>query len=113
MATWATSWCGRSALEGAVLFIMIPSLIYIFQRKLKGLDIEARAGSWWFLYLGLLMLDMELFSQDQPFALSTTAHLAVLTGLAFLVLPLAVNSALTEASPHALIRLETDPQLTD
>ncbi len=113
MATWATSWCGRSALEGAVLLIIVPSLVYIFMGKSQGHPIDAWAGSWWILYLGLLMLDMELFSQGQPLALSTPAHLAVLAALALLILPIAVHSALPDISPHALTHLGNDQPQTD
>ncbi len=74
---------------------------------------DAWAGSWWILYLGLLMLDMELFSQGQPLALSTPAHLAVLAALALLILPIAVQSALPDISPHALIHLGNDQPQTD
>ena len=36
MATWATSWTGRTALEGAVLVISIPSLMYVLVRSVQG-----------------------------------------------------------------------------
>jgi len=55
-------------------------------------------------------LDMELFSKGQPLELTNLAHLAVLAGMALLVLPIAVNSALPEVSPHALTHLGNDPQ---
>ena len=105
MATWATSWCGRQALEGAVTVILIPTLIYALNRWRQRQPIDARAGLWWFLYLGVLLLDMELFSAGQPFALPTGLHLLMLTGLALGILPLAVNSALPQISPHALTGL--------
>ena len=109
MATWATNWTGRTALEGAVLAIGIPSLLFALHNWRKHQQIETKAGLWWALYLGLLVLDMELFSQGQPLELSNLAHLAVLAGMALLVLPIAVNSALPEVSPHALTHLKTDP----
>ena len=108
MATWATSWSGRDALEGAVLVIAIPSLIYALSNAWKGHPVELKSGLWWALYLGLLILDMELFSAGQPLELSMGWHLTVLAGLAMAVMPLAVNSALMEASPHALTSL-TEP----
>lgn len=113
MATWATNWCGRTALEGAVLAIGIPSLLFALHNWRKHQQIETKAGLWWGLYLGLLVLDMELFSQGQPLELSNLAHLAVLAGMALLVLPIAVNSALPEVSPHALTQLKTAQQPTD
>ncbi|QNG27617.1 APC family permease [Synechococcus sp. HK01-R] len=105
MATWATSWCGRPALEGAVVVILIPTLIYVANRWRQRQPIDARAGLWWILYLGLLLLDMELFSEGQPFALPTGLHLLLLTVLALVVLPLAVKNALPQVSPHALTGL--------
>ena len=109
MATWATNWCGRTALEGAVLAIGIPSLLFALHNWRKHQPIETKAGLWWGLYLGLLVLDMELFSKGQPLELTNLAHLAVLAGMALLVLPIAVNSALPEVSSHALTHLRNDP----
>ena len=109
MATWATSWTGRTALEGAVLVISIPSLMYVLVRSIEGQPMDLRAGLWWGLYLGLLTLDMELFSQGQRWALPTGWHLALLAGLALAVMPLAVNSALPHASAHALTNLTEPP----
>lgn len=113
MATWATNWCGRTALEGAVIAIGIPSLLYALHNWRKQQPIETKAGLWWGLYLGLLVLDMELFSKGQPLQLSNFSHLAVLAGIALLMLPIAVNSALPEISPHALTHLGSDPQPPD
>ena len=112
MATWATSWSGRDALEGAVLVIALPSLIYAFSNAWRGHPIEMKSGLWWALYLGLLILDMELFSAGQPLELSMGLHLTVLAVLAMAIMPLAVNSALTEASPHALTTLTETADLT-
>ena len=111
MATWAANWCGRTALEGAVLAIGIPSMLFAVHNWRKQQPIETRAGLWWGLYLGVLILDMELFSRGQPLQLPNLAHLAVLAGLALLVLPIAVHSALREVSPHALTQLGNDSDL--
>ena len=54
------------------------------------------------LYLGVLLLDLELFSTGQPLELGTIAHLLVLAGLSLLVLPIAVRTALPQVSPDAL-----------
>ena len=54
---------------------------------------------------------MELFSTGQPLELPMGWHLTVLAGLALAVMPLAVNSALKDASPHALTPL-TQPKET-
>ena len=88
--------------------ITVPSLIYALSNAWKGQPIELTSALWWALYLGLLILDMELFSTGQPLELPMGWHLTVLAGLAMAVMPLAVNSALTEASPHAITTL-TEP----
>ena len=106
-ASWACNWCGRIALEGAVVAIGLPSLIYAVACWIRRQPIETRAGAWWALYLGVLVLDMELFSPGRPLALGTGSHLLVLAGLSLLVLPLAVHTALPVVSPHALTRLGT------
>ncbi len=113
MATWATNWCGRIALEGAVIAIGIPSLLFALYNWRKQQPIETKAGLWWGLYLGLLVLDMELFSSGQPLQLPNHSHLAVLAGIALLILPIAVNSALPEISPLALTHLNNEFQQPD
>ena len=105
IATWAISWTGRPALEGAVVVIAVPSLIYVIVQSSRHHPTDLRSGLWWALYLGLLVLDMELFSKGQPWALATGWHLSVLALMALAVMPLAVSSALTDASPHALTDL--------
>ena len=106
-ASWAAMWCGRVALQGAVLAIGLPSLIYALYCWWRGAAIEMRSGAWWGLYLGVLLLDVELFSSGQPFALGTIPHLLVLAGLSLLVLPIAVGTALPQVSADALTnRLE-------
>ena len=95
-------WCGRVALQGAVLAIVLPSLIYALYSWWRGAAIEMRSGAWWGLYLGVLLLDVELFSSGQPFALGTIPHLLVLAGLSLLVLPIAVGIALPQVSADAL-----------
>ena len=101
-ASWAAMWCGRVALQGAVLAIGLPSLIYALYCWWCGAAIEMRSGAWWGLYLGVLLLDVELFSSGQPFALGTIPHLLVLAGLSLLVLPIAVGTALPQVSADAL-----------
>ena len=101
-ASWAAMWCGRVALQGAVLAIGLPSLIYALYCWWRGAAIEMRSGAWWGLYLGVLLLDVELFSSGQPFALGTIPHLLVLAGLSLLVLPIAVGTALPQVSADAL-----------
>ena len=106
-ASWACNWCGRIALEGAVVAIGLPSLIYAAACWIRRQPIDTRAGAWWALYLGMLVLDMELFSTGRPLALGTGIHLLVLAGLSLLVLPVAVHTALPVVSPHALTSLGT------
>ena len=101
MATWAISWCGRSALEGAVLCIGIPTLLFVVHRRWTGIDMDVRSALWWPLYLGLLVLNTELFGDGGLLPLPQAEQLLVLAGIALGVMPLAVFSALTEASPHA------------
>ena len=113
MATWASHWCGRTALEGAILAIGIPSLIYSLYHWRAQEAIDATSGLWWALYLGLMVLDMELFSPGMRLALSTSQNLFILAGIALLILPVAVNSALKEVSPYALTNLANDQPILD
>ena len=54
-------------------------------------------------------LQKAVADKGQPLELTNLAHLGVLAGMALLILPIAVNSALTEVSPHALTHLRNDP----
>ncbi|ABM77832.1 APC family permease [Prochlorococcus marinus] len=105
-ATWSISWCGRTALEGSVVCIAIPTLIFAAGRCWQENGMEVRPALWWALYLGLLVGDLQLFSEGQPLALPTPANMAVLAVMALIVLPIAVGSALPEKSPHALLGTE-------
>ena len=107
VATWAISWCGRNALDGAVLCIGIPTLLFVIHRRWKGIAMDVGSAMWWPLYLGLLVLETELFGSGRPLQLPEMGQLMLLAGIALGVLPLAVNSALPEASSHA--RIETSP----
>ena len=62
---------------------------------------DVRSALWWPLYLGLLVLNAELFGEGGLLQLPQTGQLLVLAGMALGVMPLAVFSALPEASPHA------------
>ena len=44
LATWAISWCGRNALEGAVLCIGIPTLLFVVHRRWMGIEMEVRSA---------------------------------------------------------------------
>lgn len=101
LATWAISWCGRHALEGAVLCIGIPTLLFVIHRRWLGIDMDVPSALWWPLYLGLLVLNAELFGDGGLVQLPQAGQLMVLAVMALGVMPLAVNSALAEASPHA------------
>ena len=62
---------------------------------------DVRSALWWPLYLGLLVLNAELFGEGGLLQLPQTGQLLVLAGMALGVMPLAVFSALPEESPHA------------
>ena len=102
LSTWAITWCGRTALEGSVLCIAVPSLLFIFYRLWNQIEMDILSALWWPLYLGLLVLDMELFSKNTTFALPEVQQLLIQSVIALILFPLAVNSALPKASPHAL-----------
>ena len=110
LSTWAITWCGTAALEGATLCIAVPSLIFALHRLLHQKAVEIYSALWWPLYLGLLILDMEFFDKEAPFALTEVSQLLVQSVIALVLFPIAVNSALSKPSPHALfpVKLTTE-----
>ena len=84
-----------------MLCIGIPTLLFVVHRRWLGIDMDVRSALWWPLYLGLLVLNAELFGDGGLVQLPQAGQLLVLAVMALGVMPLAVNSALAEASPHA------------
>jgi len=101
-ASWAVIWCGRSALEGAVLLVVLPSLLVGLLQIQRRQPLQAASGSWWFLYLGGLLLIAEV-SQDGP------RQLLLVALFALAVFPLAVRARLPRASVEAQVATDLTP----
>lgn len=111
MATWAISWCGRSALTGAVVVILVPALLLIATDRLRRrqagearVALDLRSGLWWFPYLGGIVAIVALLGPGAwgPGAkASMVTQLLALAGWGLLVFPLAVRSGLARISPLA------------
>lgn len=95
LATWAISWCGTTALRGAVLVVLVPALGFLLLQR-RG-NPQARGGLWWFLYLGGIVAITAL-------PLPLPAQLTSLGIWALLVFPLAVNAAAAQRQPIVEIR---------
>lgn len=95
-ASWAVIWCGRSALEGAVVLVVVPSLLFGLLQCRSRRPLQAASGCWSFLYLGGLLLIAEL-TQDGP------RQLLLVTLFALVVFPLAVRARLPKASTEAQV----------
>jgi len=101
-ASWAVIWCGRSALEGAILLVVVPSLLFGLVQSRNQQPLHAGSGSWWFLYLGGLLLIAEL-SQDGA------GQLVLVALFALAVFPIAVRTRLPRASAEAQVAMELTP----
>ena len=107
-ASWAVIWCGASALEGAVPLVAGPALLFaLLQRRTPGpgSGLEAKHGSWWFLYLGGLLAFAELGASGRPLAGAEPLQLLLVAGFALAIYGLAVRSRLPVASAAAGVPL--------
>ena len=103
-ASWAVVWCGRSALEGAVTLVVVPSLLFGLVQWRRGAGLDAAAGCWWFLYLGGLLLLAELGgTTGEP------GQLLLVAAFALAIFPLAVRSRLPRASGAAQVAVDVRP----
>jgi amino acid transporter len=102
LSTWAISWCGTDALQGAVAIALVPTAGFVLLTCASGpqsLPLNLRSGLWWFPYLlGILVIGQAV----RPLP----AQLAVLGAWALAILPLAVRSRLPQVSPWAQVNLE-------
>ena len=98
-ASWAVIWCGRSALEGAILLVVAPALLFGLLQSRSQRTLNAKSGCWWFLYLGGLLCIAE-FSKDGP------GQLVLVALFALAVFPMAVRARLPRASAEAQVAVE-------
>ena len=103
-ASWAVVWCGRSALEGAVTLVVVPSLLFGVLQRQRGANLDAAAGCWWFLYLGGLLLLAELSGKT-----GEPGQLLLVAAFALAIFPLAVRSRLPRASGAAQVAVDVRP----
>ena len=108
-ASWAVLWCGHSALEGAVALVVVPSLLFGVAQHQRGHQLDAASGSWWFLYLGGLLLIAELSGRTGILPGGEGGQLLLTALFALLVFPLAVRSRLPRTSPEARVAMELTP----
>ena len=101
-ASWAVIWCGRSALEGAILLVVAPALLFGLLQNRNQRTLDAQSGWWWFLYLGGLLLIAEC-SKDGP------GQLVLVALFALAVFPVAVRTRLPRASTEAQVAVELTP----
>ena len=108
-ASWAVLWCGHSALEGAVALVVLPSLLFGLVQQRSGQQLDAAAGSWWFLYLGGLLLIAELSGRTGVLPGGEGGQLVLTALFALLIFPLAVRSRLPRTSEEAQVAVELTP----
>ena len=108
-ASWAVLWCGHSALEGAVALVVLPSLLFGLVQQRSGHQLDAAAGSWWFLYLGGLLLIAELSGRTGVLPGGEGGQLVLTALFALLIFPLAVRSRLPRTSEEAQVAVELTP----
>ena len=108
-ASWAVLWCGRSAMEGAVGLVVVPSLLFGLLERQRGQALDANCGSWWFVYLGGLVLIAELSGPQRPLPGGDAGQLLIAALFALVIFPIAVRTRLPRASSEAQVALEITP----
>lgn len=108
LSSWAISWCGVHALQGALAAVLVPGAVFVavdrWSHQGPGAPpLDLRNGLWWGPYLlGILAITGGI----QPLAL----QLLLLTIWALVMLPVAVRSRLPRPSAWAQISLDDHMQ---
>jgi amino acid transporter len=112
LATWAISWCGRSATSGAVSVILLPALVLVALHRLgwrfgaaQQPPLNLLSGLWWFAYLGGIVAISGLLgpgASGPGASAGIGLQLLALAAWGLLLLPLAVRSALGSPSAFAM-----------
>jgi amino acid transporter len=108
-ASWAVLWCGRSALEGAVTLVVLPALLFGLLQRQRGQSLNAGCGSWWFVYLGGLVLIAEISGPQRLLPGGDASQLLITALFALVIFPIAVGTRLPRASSEAQVAVELTP----
>jgi amino acid transporter len=104
-SSWAAFWCGVTSLEGALLAVLVPALIFMGLQWRAGRPMQAAHGLWWFAYMGGLLLLSELMSLGGPLDLPFWVQLIIVAAFALALFPLAIHSRLKQISEDAQLEL--------
>lgn len=108
-ASWAMQWCGRNALEGAVTLVVVPALLFGLLQSQRKHALHAACGSWWFVYLGGLLLIAELSGAQGALPGGDAGQLLITAAFALVIFPIAVRARLPRASSEAQVAVELTP----
>jgi amino acid transporter len=108
-ASWAVLWCGRSALEGAVTLVVVPALLFGLLQRRRGQSLNAGSGSWWFVYLGGLVLIAEISGPQRLLPGGDASQLLITALFALVIFPIALVTRLPRASSEAQVAVELTP----
>jgi amino acid transporter len=103
-ASWATIWCGRPAVEGAAVAVILPSLVFLGVQVARKQPMQISQGLWWFPYVVGLVVLTEVATPRHGPPLPIWLQLSVVAAFALIIFPYAVASRLRVPSTEA--RLE-------
>ena len=95
--------------DPCMALVVLPSLLFGLVQQRSGQQLDAAAGSWWFLYLGGLLLIAELSGRTGVLPGGEGGQLVLTALFALLIFPLAVRSRLPRTSEEAQVAVEFTP----
>lgn len=107
LASWATIWCGRPAVEGASAAIILPTALYLAIQLGRGAGLDLRHGLWWLLYVAGLLILAEVVTPRTGTPLPTGVQLPLVGAFALMIFPYAVRSRLVHPSADAQLEFRS------
>ena len=101
MTTWAILWSGREAIVGSIAVVVIPTILFLIPKGIRGGALDLQNGLWWILYLGGILAILLLIDTKGWHPLPVPQQMIISAVFSLIVFPIAVASRLKEVSPEA------------
>jgi amino acid transporter len=101
MTTWAILWSGREAIIGSIAVVVIPTILFLIPRGMRGGSLDLRNGLWWILYLGGILAILFMIDTRGWYPLPLKEQMIISAIFSLIVFSIAVASRLKLVSPEA------------